>query len=67
MVIWTGATALMASHPARSLYWVPVIPILASVICLKFPNLPRGVLLLTYPLIVCCILWGWNREAKSRR
>ena len=67
MVIWTGATALMASQPARSLYWVPAVPILASVICLTFPNLPRGVLLLTYPLIVGCILWGWNREAKSRR
>jgi predicted Ser/Thr protein kinase len=65
MIVWAGTTTSLATLPVRTMWWLPLIPVLIGGTAFYFGNLPRSLLLFTYPLLLLSVLWTWHRAAKQ--
>ena len=64
MVVLATNTAIAAVPLIRWLLWLPVVPVIAAVLCI-YDLVPIRILSATYLIVIISVAAGWNRAAAE--
>ena len=66
MTVWGGTLTVMSTQLLRPLRWALLIPLCSASICAFMDSPPRRMLLITYPILVCWVLWTWRLAGLNK-